>query len=262
LPNRYGFWALIAGASAGLGAAFGRALAARGMNLVLVARRKNLLDSLAEEYRREFGVESLCIECDLGSPDSAERLSSAVSELDLGLVVYNAAYAPMGDFVSTDPADLLRVVDVNVRGPLALVRALLPPMVARRRGAVILMSSLAGNQGAPRLATYAASKAFNRVLAEGLWHELKEQGIDVVACCAGAVRTPGYASTADEDAPGTLNPDVVVEQTIRALGRGPVVVPGLVNQLAAWVMGRLLPRRAAVTIMANSTRDLKSAGTP
>jgi uncharacterized protein len=231
------------------------------MNLVLIARRKALLDAQAEDIRRLFPVEVRCLELDLGAPDLAENLLHAVSDLEVGLAVYNAAYAPMGDFATVDPASLLKVVDVNVRGPVTLARALVPPMIARKRGALILMSSLAGNQGTPRLATYAASKAFNTVLAEGLWHELEGHGIDVIACCAGAVRTPGYAMAAHGDAPGTLDAEVVVEQALRALGRGPRLIPGLVNRVANWVMSRLLSRRMAIRIMARSTKDLAKPGT-
>jgi hypothetical protein len=256
-PDRYGAWALVAGASEGLGAAFARALAGRGMNLVLVARRKVLLESLAEECHREFDVEARCLVEDLAAQGFAERLGSAISGLEVGLAVYNAAYAPVGEFISMNPVDLSQVVDVNVRGPVELARTLLSSMVARKRGAFIFMSSFAGNQGTPRIATYAASKAFNRVLAEGLWHELKGRGVDVLACCAGAIRTPGYAaSAAGKDAPGTLEPAFVAERALRALGRGPIVVPGGINKMAAWFMGRLVPRRAAIGIMAGSTANL------
>jgi short-subunit dehydrogenase len=229
------------------------------MNLILVARRKSLLEGVAGECGRSFGVEARILEADLGSADFVGRLEAAVSGLELGVIVYNAAFAPVGEFAATDGADLLRAVDVNVRGPVALLRALLPPMISRGRGAAILMSSLAGNQGAPRLATYAATKAFNRVLAEGLWRELEGRGVDIVACCAGAIRTPGYAIASGREAPGTLEPEAVAEKAIRALGRGPLVVPGLVNRLAAALLGRLLPRRAAIGIMAGQAKGLGRA---
>ncbi|OFW59194.1 MAG: short-chain dehydrogenase, partial [Actinobacteria bacterium RBG_16_64_13] len=192
LPVRYGAWALVAGASEGLGAAWSRALARRGLNLVLVARRGALLDELAEDLRHAFGVEVRCCDGDLAEPGFLKALEQACSSLEVGLVVYNATRAPVGDFVGTTAEDLMRVVDVNMRAPVVLLRALLPVMVARGRGAVVLMTSLAGNQGAPRITAYSASKAFTRVLAEGLWREVGPLGIDVVACCAGAVRTPGY----------------------------------------------------------------------
>ncbi len=257
--ERYGAWALVAGASEGLGAAYARALAERGMNLVLVARRKAVLDKLAEELRGTFGVEVFCCDGDLAVSGFLETLQAACSSLDVGLIVYNATHAPVGEFASAAVEDLMRVVDVNVRAPVALLRAFLPPMTLRGRGAVVLMTSLAGNQGAPRIAAYAASKAFTRVLAEGLWHELENLGIDVIACCAGAIRTPGYAMAAGEDAPGTLDPEKVVEQALSALGRGPVVIPGFVNRAANIFMSRLLPRRTAIAIMAGSTGSLAPA---
>jgi len=254
--ERYGKWALVAGASEGLGAAYARALAQRGLNLILAARRQPLLDELAADVHGTFGVEVHCHAGDLALPEFLETLQAACSSLDVGVVVFNATQAPVGGFVSTPVQDLMRVVDVNVRAPLALLRGLLPAMTLRSRGAVVLMTSLAGNQGAPRIAAYAASKAFARVLAESVWHELKDQGIDVVACCAGAVRTPGYAAAAGKDAPGTLDPEDVVEQTLKALCRGPVVIPGFVNRVAAVLLGRFLPRRAAIAIMASNTRSL------
>ena len=259
LTERYGTWALVVGASEGIGAAYARALAERGMNLVLAARREALLDELAEDLRSTFAIEVRCCTGDLATPEFLGTLPAACSSLDVGLIVYNATHAPVGEFASADVEDLMRVVDVNVRAPVALLRAFLPPMTSRGRGAVILMTSLAGNQGSPRIAAYAASKAFTRVLAEGLWHELENRGVDVVACCAGAVRTPGYAMAADKDAPGTLDPQQVVEQTLRALGRGPLVIPGLVNRAASMFMNRLLPRRAAIAIMAGSTGSLVPA---
>ena len=258
--DRYGPWALVAGASEGLGAAYARALAARGLHVVLVARRLPLLEALAEEIAAQSEVEVCCLDGDLSEPGFLEGLQEACTGLEVGLVVYNAAYAPVGEFASAALDDLLRVAAVNVRAPVTLVRGFLPGMTARGRGGVILMTSLAGNQGSPYISTYAASKAFNRVLAEGLWYELKGKGVDVLACCAGAVRTPGYSgAAAGKDAPGTLDPAEVVEQALRALGRGPVVIPGRVNRVANFFMGRLLPRRRAISIMAGNTADLAPA---
>jgi uncharacterized protein len=257
----YGAWALVAGASEGLGAAYARALARRGMNLVLAARREALLDNLAEDLRTVFGVEVRCCHGDLASPAFLEGVQAECSGLEVGLVVCNAAYAPVGEFASVAVEDLMRVVDVNMRAPVVLLRAFLPLMMERGRGAVVLMTSLAGNQGAPMIAAYAASKAFIRVLGEGVWREVGSSGIHVIACCAGAVRTPGYAAAAGKDAPGTLDSEQVVERSLRALGRGPVVIPGFVNRLAAIFMSRLLPRRTAIAVMADSTSVLGPATT-
>lgn len=252
--SQYGPWAVVAGASEGLGAAFAGALAARGVNLLLLARRADLLEGVAARLRATTEVRTEV--CDLARPDLPAALEALTAPLDIGLAVYNAAYAPVGELHTRAVTDLLQVIDVNVRGPLIFARTLAPRMVARGRGGIVLMSSLAGFQGAPRLAAYAASKAFNIVLGESLWSELKPHGVDVVVSCAGAVRTPGFAMAAKGNAPGTLDAAAVAEQTLDALGHGPTVVPGATNKLARFVMGRILPRHTAIGIMARSTKEL------
>jgi len=253
---RYGPWAIVAGASEGLGAAFAEQLAARGVNLLLLARRVELLAEVKQRLSADTSVEIRTEACDLARHDLAEVIEGLTRDLEIGLAVYNAAYSPIGAALDRPLAELLRVVDVNVRGPLVLARTLAPAMVSRGRGGIVLMSSMAGFQGAPRIATYAASKAFNIVLGEGLWSELAPHGVDVVVSCAGAVRTPGYQRTSKRDAPGTLDANVVAQQTLDALGRGALIVPGATNQLARFMLGHLLPRRAAISIMASSTKDL------
>ncbi|MEQ1755134.1 MAG: SDR family NAD(P)-dependent oxidoreductase [Micropepsaceae bacterium] len=254
--SKYGPWAIVAGASEGLGAAFATAIAARGVNLLLLARREVPLQDVAERLRSGAKVEVRTEVCDMARSDLPAVLADMTAGLEIGLAVYNAAHAPVGEFASRSVDDLVHVVDVNVRGPLIFARTLASGMVARGRGGIVLMSSLAGFQGAPRIATYAASKAFNTVLGEGLWHELRPKGVDVVVSCSGAIRTPGYALTARKDAVGTLDADVVANETLDALGRGPIVVPGAVNRLAHFVLGRVLPRRIAIGIFALSTKEL------
>jgi NAD(P)-dependent dehydrogenase (short-subunit alcohol dehydrogenase family) len=129
-------------------------------------------------------------------------------------------------------------------------------MAARGRGGLIIMSSLAGLQGTPSIATYAATKAFGAVLAEGLWAELRGAGVDVLACVAGAVATPGLDATMGRRAPGTLHPDRVAEAALGALGRRPRTVPGTLMRISAALMTRLLPRRAAIALIAGAARDL------
>lgn len=256
---RYGPWAVVAGASEGLGAAFADALAARGLNLLLVARRASLLAQVAERIQAETGVEVRSLAQDLADPGFAAALAEASTDLEVGTLVYNAAYSPIGGFLEMPAEDLMRVVDLNVRGPMLFLHRLAPAMRARGRGAIVLMSSLSGIQGSPRISAYAASKAFNTILAEGLWGELRDDGLDVIASCAGAIRTPGYlatSETAPREAPGTLDPAEVAEQTLAALARGPRVVPGAVNRLASILTGRVLSRRAAVRLMAANTKDL------
>jgi short-subunit dehydrogenase len=254
--SKYGPWGIVAGASEGLGAAFAASLGARGLNVLLLARRADQLHRVADSVRKSTGVEVRTEAFDLARPDLPDALEALTANLDIGLAVYNAAHAPIGELVNRPLGDLTRAIDVNIRGPLIFARTLAPKMVARGRGGIVLMSSLAGYQGAPRIATYAASKAFNIVLGEGLWSELKPHGVDVVVASAGAIRTPGYAKAAGKDAPGTLDARDVANQTLDALGHGPIVVPGTVNRIARFALGRLLPRRTAIEIFARSTKDL------
>jgi uncharacterized protein len=253
---RYGPWALVAGASAGLGEAFARALAAGGLHLLLLARRGDALERLAAELRARHGVEVRCAAVDLGRADLLDAVAPVVASLEIGLLVYNAAHSAIGPFLERPLAEQLRVLEVNCRGPLLLAHALGGPMARRGHGGIVLMTSLSGSQGNPWLASYAASKAFALVLAEGLWAELGAQGVDVVACRAGATRTPGFAASHPRRSVPLQEPEAVVASALAALGRGPAVVTGGLNRLAAFAFGRLLPRRASIRIMERATRRL------
>lgn len=254
--ERYGPWALVAGASAGLGEAFARLLAARGLNVLLLARREETLARLAADLRRAHEVEVRTEAIDLARGDLAAAVERAAAGLEVGLLVYNAAHSAIGPFVERPLDEHLRVLDVNCRGPLALAHVLGGAMARRRRGGMVLMTSLAASQGNPLLASYAASKAFELVLAEGLWAELRGRGVDVLACRAGATRTPGYAASRPRRSVRLMEPEDVARQALDALGRGPSAVTGALNRVAAFALGRLLPRRASIGIMGRATRRL------
>jgi short-subunit dehydrogenase len=249
--SRYGPWALVAGASEGIGAAFAHALADRGLSVVLVARRPGPLAELAAA----LPTPTLTVAADLSTVEGLATLDAATADREVGLLVCNAGYALGGPLLDAPEADLLRVVDTNVRAPLLLARRYAPAMVRRGRGGLVVVSSLAGQQGTARLATYAASKAFGTVLAEGLWAELRPAGVHVLACLAGAVSTPGYDAAMARPAPGTVAPAVVAEAALRALGRRPHAVPGALMRVSAPVLARL-PRRAAIGLMSRSYRGV------
>jgi len=254
--KRYGPWALIAGASEGIGAAFARALAARGIHLVLVARRESPLRALEQELEAGAAVQLRCVPLDLSQPDAAVRLEQELADLDLGLVVYNAALAPLGPFLESPLDAQLAAIDVNVRGPLALAHRFGRRLAARGRGGIVLLSSLTAFQGSPFVATYGATKSFLLALAEGLWFELAPRGVDVLAVCAGATRTPSYLRRSPRKAPGELEPDQVAREALARLGRGPSMIPGRFNRFASQLMRRALPRRTAVRLMGAQTRPL------
>jgi short-subunit dehydrogenase len=258
--EKYGPWALIAGASEGIGRAFALSLAKRGVHLALIARRPAPLQRLAEELKRDYRIESLTLPQDLSAPGSVQRITEAVAGLDIGLLIYNAALSDTGPFLKRKPEMLTRIVGTNCSAPLLLCSHFGNRMARRGGGGMILMSSMSGFQGTPYVAAYGASKAFNLVLAEGLWYELKSAGIDVLSCCPGPTSTPGFIESLHGRRPPVFPPVLsaaqVAEQSLRALGRRSVVVPALMNRVASFFIQKLLPRQAGVRIMGRSTGRL------
>jgi short-subunit dehydrogenase len=247
----------VAGASEGLGASFAEEAAARGLGVVLLARRIDPLEALAGKLRHEHGVEVRTASVDLGAPSMLDEVRRAVEGLEVGLLVYNAALSLIGPFLDQPLADKLRVLDVNCRGPIVLSDELGRAMVQRRRGGIVIMSSLAATQGSPFVATYAATKAFDLVLAESLWDELRDHGVDVLACRAGATRTPGYErSKPATDLAPMMDPRPVAVQALDTLGKAPSMVPGARNGAIAFFMQRVMPRRGAVATMGKATRKM------
>ena len=261
-PDRYGRWAVVAGGSDGLGAAFARALAARGLDLVLVARRAPPLEDLAAALRREHAVEVRTLSLDLAASEGPGALLRETEALDVGLVVCSAALSPIGPFLDLPEETALRMLDLNCRSVAVLAHGFGKRLAARGRGGIVVLTSLAGLQGSALVSLYAATKAFSRVLAEGLWEELRPRGVDVVACCVGPVRTPTFERTdpvRPRLVPLVLEPEPVVAATLAALGRRPVVTPGWLNRLAAFLTQRVLSRKAAVTWVSAATRALYPA---
>jgi short-subunit dehydrogenase len=255
---RYGPWALVVGASDGIGAAFARALADRGLNVVLIGRREPLLAQLAERLRTAHGVSTRVAALDAAASDGVAAVLAAAAGLDCGLLVCNAALAPVGPFLELTPGQLDGVLDLNCRLAAHLSHAFGGRLARRGRGGIVLLSSMAGQQGTALVAHYAATKAYLRVLAEGLWAELGPSGVDVLACCPGLVRTPTFERSGPAPAgrlvPPPMSPDQVVREALAALGRRPVLIPGRRNRLTALVAQRLLSRRAAVTLASATTR--------
>jgi uncharacterized protein len=264
--SRYGEWAVVAGASEGLGATYARELAARGLNLVLVARRLELLQALALELCQTYNIQARTLEIDLADDSAADRLLAETAGLQVGLLVYNAAFSAVGPFLSRPLDDHLREINTNTLSPLKLVHLFGGRMLERGRGGVLLMSSLSAFQGSAYISTYAATKAFNIVLAESLWEEWRGKGVDVLVCVSGAIRTPNYLASEPEKTGGlgdmTLTPDQVVREALDALGKSPFVIPGRMNRVASFVMRHLLPRRLAIRFMGRTLRNMYGEEAP
>ncbi len=258
--KHYGPWAVIAGASQGLGAAYADQLAARGINLLLIARRTELLDELAAYLTQQYAIQTQTLTLDLSCPDAAEQISRKTEGMDIGLLVYNAAFSVVGPFIDRPVDDHLKEIDTNIRTPLVLTYTLGERMLEKGRGGVILMSSLSAFQGSAFISNYGATKAFNMLLAEGLWEEWRRRGVDVLVCIAGAIKTPNYLASAPRKtgrfSDATLAPETVVHEALEALGRQPHVIPGRSNRLASFVMRHLLPRQMAIQLMGRILHDM------
>jgi short-subunit dehydrogenase len=230
---RFGPWAVIAGGSDGIGEAFATELARRGLSVALIARRRDPLERLADLLRARHGVDARAIPCDLTSAAVADTIASATRDLDVGLFVYNAGASRVAKrFLDTPLADVLSLERLNCLGPLLLAHHFGARLRTRGRGGMILMSSLASLCGSHYQATYAATKAFDTVLAEGLWHELAPCGVDVLGVLAGATRTPAMLATEGEFG-DAMDPEEVAVGALDHLGKGPNWVPGAANQAIA-----------------------------
>jgi short-subunit dehydrogenase len=241
LRERYGEWALITGASSGLGAEFARALAREGVSVVLTARRGERLRELASELERTHRVSTRVVEADLADPNAAQQLAEAVRDLEIAILVNNAGFGYAGRFDKQEPARLREMVQLNCLAPVMLSAGLLPGMLARGRGAVVITGSAAGRQPLPLHGVYSATKGFDLLLGESLAVELRSRGVDVLVLEPGSTQTE-FQQVAGEIAHDGERADRVVLLALEALGRRPVVISGWFNWIRANIASRLLPR--------------------
>lgn len=257
LRERYGEWALVTGASSGIGAAFARAFAREGVSCVLSARREDRLRELASELEKNHQVATRVVVADLAAPDGADRLAAAVADLDLALLVNNAGFGLAGRFDRCDAQRLREMVQVNCVAPVVLTAKLLPRLLERGRGAIVITGSVAGRQPIPLHGVYSATKAFDLLFGEALAVELRDRGIDVLVLEPGPTETEFQQVAREIVHPGEPATSVV-ETALDALGRQPSVVSGWFNWLRANGAQRLAPR----SLVAWLARDWMARQTP
>jgi hypothetical protein len=258
--EKYGPYCIVAGASEGLGEAFAREIAQHGVNLILIARREAPLLSLAEKIRQDYkNLDVRTISVDLSNTDTVlKQLAAATSDIEVGSLIYNAAWSITAPFISQTESNLVGAVGVNVQTPLMLLNRLLQKFVERKRGGAILVSSVAGLYGSSMVATYAATKAFQYTLAKGLWAEMRSHNVDVVSCIASGIRTKGLSTVFDaNEPPGTQDPQEVAQEAVQHMASksGPVLIPGSTNRLVNLILG-MLPSGIATRIIAYNTEKL------
>ena len=256
---KYGPWAVVAGASAGLGAEYAAQLAAAGLDLVLVARRTVELEALAASLRQRAGVDVRTLPLDLALPGAAATLDQQTSDLDVGLLIYNATRSLVGPFLDLPLDDHLDELAVNTCTPMELAWRFGQRLSARGRGGMILMSSVSASQGAPLVSNYGATKAYGLVLAEGLWEEWRARGVDVLAVQPAVIAEASGAQPQRAAGATTLTPDTIAREALAALGHGPSVTPGATVKLVTFFMRRIMPRASAIRMLGRVMRQMYGA---
>lgn len=253
--KKYGPWALVTGASSGIGEEFCRQLAALKINVAMVARRKERLEQLSHELETKNGIETKVIAVDISKADFLTQIIAETTSLNIGLLINNAGFALSGNFLDHSLEEELSLLYVNCRAPLILAHTFGRTMVKRGNGGIINASSASAFQSLPFWTHYAASKAYSLYLAEGLWFELKEKGIDVLALCPGVTNTE-FSQVAGTKSGGT-DPASVVALALRDLGRKPTTVAGIGNRMVV-LLGRIMPRSWMLKIGAKAVRNMMS----
>jgi len=247
LQERYGPWAVVTGASDGIGRAFAVEAARAGLHVVLVARRQERLEALARELERDHGARTLVFACDLSTQSGRDGVVSATSDLDVGLFIAAAGFGTSGPILQASLEQERVMLDLNCFAPLAHCVHFGQRFAQRGRGGIILMSSLVGWQGTPWAAHYSATKAYIQTLAEGMHLELKPRGVDVLASAPGPVHS-GFALQADMRMGAAAAPADVAKASLAALGRRTTVVPGLLSKVLTYSLAPL-PRTVRTRVM-------------
>jgi short-subunit dehydrogenase len=250
--TKYGPWALVAGASDGLGAAFAAGLAERGVNVVLLARRQAVLDQVAADINSRTSVQTRTLAVDLAEPGAASTIAGATGDLKIGFLVYCAGADPNFKPFLANPIEAAEaMVQRNCVVPMQLCHHFAPAMVERGSGGIVIFGSGAGLAGGPNMVAYGASKAFDMVFAEALWAELHDKGVDVLGLILGKTNTPalrqleysrGQISSPDDLPPGAAAVADVIAEAFENLTNGPT-----------WMVGEDM--RAALQMMASMTRN-------
>jgi len=257
LASKYGPWALVTGAAIGFGEAYADFLAAAGIGVLVVDRDGDGAEATAARLRAG-GAEAQAFEVDLADAGAVETLLADTEQLDVGLLVANAAASFVGPFVDRSIETLRAEIDVNVSTTLVLVHTFVPRLRQRDRGGIVLMSSQSSRRGSPLVANYAATKAYIAILAESLWDELATDEVDVMAVLPGSTRTPGWVSSSPQEGFGTSNvmePEEVIPEVFAALGSQPSLIPGEANRANEELMGGF-DRTEAVRMVGQVMREM------
>jgi uncharacterized protein len=245
--NRFGPWALITGASSGIGREFVEQIAASGINVILVARREHLLEELGRSVEKDFGVEYRVVTADLSQPDFLEKLAAATDDLDIGLVVSNAGTGHPGTFLSIERRDLETLLRLNTMSHLDLAHHFGERLAARRKGGLLFVGAMGAMLGNPYMANDAAAKAYVLVLGESLHYDFARLGLNVTVLMPGPTDTPVLTKFGFDAATMPMKPmavDQCVAEGLRALtANRATCVPGQMNRIMLNIVPRSFVRK-------------------
>lgn len=246
----FGPWAIVTGASSGIGKEFARQLAASGINLVLVARRLSLLEDLGNQLASQFGVQYRAVAVDLSDESFLDTLEAATQELDVGLLISNAGAVTMGEVLALESSALRQNARLNVLAHLSLVRHYGQHLAERGRGGVLLVSSTLGAHGAPFMANYAAAKAYVLMLGEALHFELQKRGVRVTVLMPGPTATEGVAASGIDLPMKFMSVEQCVAEGLNALKANRAThIAGRKNRImAALIPGSVMRKMMGATL--------------
>lgn len=244
--DKYGSWAVITGASSGIGVEFAHQIAEKGLNVVLVARRKELMESLATELSAKYKVECKILSADLSKDGFQFDILDATKDLEVGLLVNNAGMNCEGHFYRGSLERNLQMLQLNTKAPFILAYEFGKQFISRGKGGIIFTSSISAFNANPYLSHYAATKAYILSLAESMNYEFKDKNVDVIAVCPGM--TKSEMTRGMKDGPMLMEAAPVVKITLDNLGKEAYVVPGFLNKAQVFLSSRLLSRDNAKSL--------------
>lgn len=247
LKENYGVWALVTGASSGIGLELAEQLASAGLNLVICARNKARLQEIENQIRRRYNVEIMSVAADMSDLSAIDNLIQQIQHLGIGLLILSAGYGTSGLFKDASVHTEINMLHVNCEAVLQLTHHYTQQFVAKGGGGIILLSSMVAFQGVPYAAHYAATKAYVQSLAEALFYELKPFGVDVLAAAPGPVQT-GFAGRANMRMSQALRPSEIGVPILKALGRTNTVLPGMLTKILVYAL-RTVPRLLKIRVM-------------
>jgi short-subunit dehydrogenase len=247
LKEKYGNWALITGASSGIGREFARYLAKFNFSLILIARRYERLQELSNELTSKYHIEIICIKADLTKEECFPEILEKVGGREVGLLVNNAGVGSIELFFQSDLQKEIDLIKLNCLAPTILTHYFLKQMIERKKGAIIFLGSIVGMQPTPHLAVYSATKSFNIYFANALWYELNKYNIDVLALSPGSTNTEFERISRKTSRLIRTEPDEVVKSAFKALGKKPTVIHGFINKTIISI-AKILPGRVAISL--------------